>query len=306
VFICVHLWFLNPGAAMRSMTGFGQAAWQGQGQRISVEIRSVNQRFLDVRFNLPREYQAWEAELRKLVLAAVERGKIDVNVSRSGATARDVTVEVNEALAGALITSLRRLQRRLGLSGQIDVSLLLSRPELVRVSESRPDSGADLSRVRRLLVAALRRFNEAREREGRALKADMQARLRHLRRIERTLLKRTDALLPELSRRLNERMAALLGDVAVDQARLLQEAALLAERADVTEELVRLRSHLDRLQELMRQRGAAGKAADFLLQEIHREVNTIASKSADVEVTALTLEARGEIEKLREQAQNVE
>lgn len=291
---------------MRSMTGFGQAVWQGQGRRISVEIRGVNQRFLDVRFNLPREYQMWEADLRKLVLAAVERGKIDVTVSRSGASARELSVEVNAALAAALLRSLRRTQRRLGLGGEIDVSFLLSRPELIRVNELRPDAGADFLRVRRLLQTALRRFNQAREREGRALKADMQTRLHHLRRIERRLRKRTEVLVPELLRRLEERIRALLGDAVVDRTRLLQEAALLAERSDVTEELVRFRSHLDRFQGLMRQRGAAGKAADFLLQEIHREVNTIASKSADAAVTALTLEARGEIEKLREQAQNVE
>jgi uncharacterized protein (TIGR00255 family) len=143
-------------------------------------------------------------------------------------------------------------------------------------------------------------------REGKALQADMIKRARHLRQLESGLRRRTTVLVPELTRRLTERVTALLGDTAIDPSRLLQEVALLAERSDVTEELVRLASHLDRLDQLVAQRAAAGKAIDFLLQEIHREINTIASKSADIEVTNLTLEARAEVEKLREQTQNVE
>jgi uncharacterized protein (TIGR00255 family) len=291
---------------MRSMTGFGQAVWQAKGRRIVVEIRSVNQRFLDVRLNLPREYQSWESELRQLVMASVERGKVDINVSRSGTASGEINVEVNEALARATLTAWRDLQRRLKVPGEIDVTLLLNRPELVRVAETRPDASVDIGQVRRLLTAALRRFNAARVQEGKALRADMVKRARHLRQIEAALRRRTTALAPELTRRLGDRMAALLGEAGVDSTRLLQEAAILAERADVTEELVRLASHLDRLEALLAQRAAVGKAIDFLLQEIHREINTIASKSADIEVTNLTLEARAEVEKLREQTQNVE
>lgn len=292
---------------MRSMTGFGQASWQGSGRRLSVEVRSVNQRFLDVKLSLPRECQAWEAELRGLVSGVSERGKIDVTVFRAGSVADDVTVEVNEALARMVTDGWRALQRRLKLPGTIDVATLLSRGgDLVRVVERKSDANADLPRVRGLLVAALKEFNRARDREGKALAADMQGRLKSLRRLHAALRSRTAALVPELARRLQERVAALLGKHAVSEERLVQEVAILAERADVTEELVRLESHLGRLGELLRQRGSVGKAIDFLIQELHREVNTIASKSADLEVTNLTLEARAELEKLREQTQNVE
>lgn len=292
---------------MRSMTGFGQASWQGNGRRLSVEVRSVNQRFLDVKLSLPRECQAWEAELRDLVSGASERGKIDVTVSRAGSVADEVTVEVNETVARLVTDGWRALQRRLKLPGTIDVAALLSRGgDLVRVVERKADASADLPRVRTLLVAALKEFNRARDREGKVLAADMQTRLKNLRRLHATLQLRTAALVPELARRLQERVAALLGKHAVSEERLVQEVAILAERADVTEELVRLDSHLGRLRELLRQRGSVGKAIDFLIQEIHREVNTIASKSADLEVTNLTLEARAELEKLREQTQNVE
>lgn len=292
---------------MRSMTGFGQASWQGGGKRLSVEVRSVNQRFLDVKLSLPRECQAWEAELRELVSGVAERGKVDVTIFRAGSAGDDFSVEANEPLARAILAGWQGLQRRLKLAGAIDIGLLMGRGnDLVRVVERRADAGADLPQVKRLLAGALRDFNRAREREGKLLQADMQARLKRLRALHATLQKRAAALVPELARRLGERVAALLGKGTVSEERLVQEAALLAERCDVTEELVRLDSHLDRLGELLRQKGSVGKAIDFLIQEIHREVNTIASKSGDLAVTNLTLEAKGEIEKLREQVQNVE
>lgn len=292
---------------MRSMTGFGQASWQGEGKRLSVEVRSVNQRFLDVKLSLPRECQSWEPALKELVSGVAERGKVDVTVYRAGAGGDEHGVEVNAALAAELLAGWRGLQKRLKLPGTIDIGLLMSRgADLVRVSERRADAGADLPRVKKLVAAALRDFNAARDREGRLLQADMLARLKALRGLYAALRTRTTALVPELARRLTERVNQVLGKGTVSEERLVQEAAVLAERADVTEELVRLDAHLDRLGELLRQKGSVGKAIDFLIQEIHREVNTIASKSADLEVTTLTLTAKGEIEKLREQVQNVE
>lgn len=292
---------------MRSMTGFGQASWQGEGKRLSVEVRSVNQRFLDVKLSLPRECQAWEPELRELVSGVAERGKVDVTVFRGGSSGEEFTVEANLPLARALLASWQQLQKTLKLPGTVDIGLLMARGgDLVRVVERRADANADLPRVKKLLTAALKDFNRARDREGRLLQADMLGRLQRLRTIHAALKKRTTALVPELARRLADRVAQVLGKGTVSEERLVQEAALLAERCDVTEELVRLASHLDRLGELLRQKGSVGKAIDFLIQEIHREINTIASKSADLEVTNLTLEAKGEVEKLREQVANVE
>jgi uncharacterized protein (TIGR00255 family) len=292
---------------MRSMTGYGQASWQSDGKRLSVEVRSVNQRFLDVKLSLPRECQAWEAELRELVSGLAERGKVDVTIFRAGSAADDVSVEANESLARAVLAGWQGLQRKLKLPGAIDIGLLMARgTDLVRVVERRADTSADLPQVKRLLGVALKDYNRSRDREGKLLLADMQSRLKHLRAIYAALQKRTGALVPELAKRLADRVAQVLGKGTVNEERLVQEAALLAERCDVTEELVRLDSHLSRLGELLRQKGSVGKAIDFLIQEIHREVNTIASKSADLEVTNLTLEAKGEIEKLREQVQNVE
>lgn len=291
---------------MRSMTGFGQASWEGGGRRLSVEIRGVNQRFLDVRFSLPRNCQAWEQDLRREVQGRIGRGKVEITISRSGPGAAEYTVECNERLARELVDSFRRLCARVGLEERFDARVLLTRPEIMRVVERRDAGESDLPRVRQLLRRALRMFEAARRREGRALAADMRRRLRRLRALRAAMERRSRRLTAETAARLKERVGALLEGAAVSEERLLQEVALLAERADVTEELVRLASHLESFEALLREEGPVGKRLDFLLQEMHREVNTIASKTPALEITQLTLEARADIEKLREQVQNVE
>jgi uncharacterized protein (TIGR00255 family) len=291
---------------MRSMTGYGQASWQSKGRKISVEVRSVNQRFLEARFNLPREYVPWETELRQVLQAAVARGKVDVNVTRSGPLESTFAVEVNTPLARAYVRGWRELQAALQLAGQIDVTLLLARPDLVRVVERRSEPTGELRRVLHVLRQALRAFTRERAREGEALARDMRQRVARLRVLLRRIHARVAATTPELTERLRQRVETLAGGVPVTEERLAQESALLIARGDVTEELVRLESHLAAMHGLLRSNEPVGKRLDFLLQEVHREVNTVAAKSNDLSITNLTLEARGEIEKLREQAQNVE
>jgi uncharacterized protein (TIGR00255 family) len=297
---------VNDVTFMKSMTGFGQAAWQGEGCRITAEIRGVNQRFLEARLNLPREYMPWEGELRQLLQAVVARGKVDVNITRAGALTNDFAVEVNTPLARAYVDGWRQLQVALGLAGEVDLQFLLGRPDLVRVVERRGQPGNELQRVQGVLRRALRAFDREREREGRVLGRDMRQRVEHLRKLVRRVRIRVSAAAPETAKRLRERVQSLLEGGAVDEERLAQEVAFLLSRGDVTEELVRLESHLEALRALCRSRETVGKRIDFLLQEVHREVNTIASKSSDLQLTDLSLDARSEIEKLREQAQNVE
>jgi uncharacterized protein (TIGR00255 family) len=291
---------------MRSMTGYGQAHWQHAGRSVGVEVRAVNQRFLEVKLNMPREYFPWEAELRALVQEQVARGKVDISILRGGANGGQVTVEANLALAKEYVAAWRKLQHALHLPGDIDLGLVQSRTELVRVVERRGDARGEIDAVRRTLRRALQAFNRDREREGRTLTRDMIARTRRLRQLQAGIARRVEKLLPQLAARLRQRLATLLEGKGIEEERIAQEAALITERSDVTEELVRLQSHLAALTTLLRGREPAGKRLDFLLQEVHREFNTIASKSADLEVTNLTLEARSEIEKLREQVQNVE
>lgn len=291
---------------MRSMTGYGQAHWRRGGRSVSVEVRAVNQRFLEVKLNMPREYFAWEAELRTLVQEQVARGKVDVSIFRGGANGGQVAVEANIALAKEYVAAWRKLQQALHLPGDVDLGLLQGRSELVRLVERRGDAGAEIDAVRTTLRRALQTFNRDRAREGLALTRDMIARTRRLRQLQKGIARRVEHLLPQLAARLRQRLTTLLEGKDIKEERIAQEAALITERSDVTEELVRLQSHLAALADLLRGRESAGKKLDFLLQEVHREFNTIASKSADLEVTNLTLEARSEIEKLREQVQNIE
>jgi uncharacterized protein (TIGR00255 family) len=291
---------------MRSMTGYGAASHQRGGRSLTVEVRAVNQRFLEAKLNMPREYVPWEAELRGLVQAQVARGKVDVSINRGGSTGTELSVEVNEALATAYLGAWRKLQRALKSKGEIDVSALLARPDVLRIVERRPDPEAEIDTVRSTLRKALLAFNRDREREGKALSKDMLLRARRLRQLHAQISKRVEQIVPDLTQRLRQRVSVRLEGRDVNEERLLQEVALVAERSDVTEELVRLDSHLTAFTQLLQSSEPIGKRLDFLLQEIHREFNTIASKSADLEVTNGTIEARAEIEKLKEQTQNVE
>jgi uncharacterized protein (TIGR00255 family) len=255
---------------------------------------------------MPREYLTWENELRAVVQENVSRGKVDVAIGSGGNNAAQLAVEPNTDLARAYVEGWRHLQKALNLPGTIDISLLQGRSELVRIVERRGDPGEEITVVRRTLERALQAFNRDRDREGKALAKDMLGRVSHLKRLQKQTYKEAAALKARAATKLRQRVAALLEGREVKEERLYQEVAFLAERSDVTEELVRLASHLDQLEKLLRGKDPAGKRLDFLLQEVHREFNTIASKSADLDVTQRTLEARGEIEKLREQAQNVE
>jgi uncharacterized protein (TIGR00255 family) len=292
------------------MTGFGAGrarldSGAGPG-RVIVEVKSVNQRFLDLRLLLPKEYAPWEADLRKEVQAVVSRGRVEVNVSRSTARTDRPRVVADLALARAWVEEWRRLKKSLRLPGDVDLSFLQAAgADLFRAAEpeSRPD--AERPAVRRALGDALRQLEASRRREGLHLERDMSSRVGDLDRIGRGMTKRAEASLEATRRRVAERMRELLQG-NVDENRIVQEAAVQAERGDVTEEIVRFRSHLAGLRELFRHPDPIGKRIDFLLQEVQREVNTVASKSNDLELTRLAVEAKGEIEKIREQVQNVE
>lgn len=289
------------------MTGFGAGAADAPGVRLTVEIRGVNQRHLDVKVAAPREYAPWEAEIRDRVRLRVARGRVDVTVTRTPLAAqRRYRVAVREELALAYVEAARRLARRLALAGEVGVAEVLRLPELFEVSERGPDPRREVPALRRALRAALRAFDAERRREGRHLRRDMQRRVRALVRLAGRIRRRLPQIERAVRRRVEDRLARLGGGVGLDPARFAQELAALAERGDVTEELVRLAGHLEALDAALRGSGPIGKRVEFLLQEVLRELNTTGAKAADLATSALVLEAKGEVEKLREQIQNVE
>jgi uncharacterized protein (TIGR00255 family) len=290
---------------MKSMTGFGAAEGKIGPITLSAEVRSVNQRHLDVKIVGPREYGAWESDLRREVAAAISRGRVDVFVSRTPGTGARAVV-INKKAAAAYVSAWREVRREFDLEGDVSLALLLGRPEIFQSAGADIDPATEIEVVKRVLARALAAHGRERAREGAHLARDIGGRAKQLRTLVARLRTRSARLGPRLRRRLEDRLAALLGGRGIDPSRLAQEAAVLAERADVSEEIVRLASHLDALTGLVKESAPVGKRVEFLLQEINRELNTIGSKAGDLEVTNLVIDGKAAVEKIREQVQNVE
>lgn len=293
---------------IRSMTGYGQGAAEDEQWQVQVELRSLNNRFADVRVKLPGELIDLEAELRRLVLRHVRRGRVDLSVTVARPRTAAPDFEINEPLVQELTRAAERLAVG-GLAGALDVNSVLSLPGVVQ--QKPPASEADRP-LRALVLEAARRAVQAldaeRTREGEHLAADLRLRVARMREIAGELGRRAGEV-PALARRkLLERIGNLTEGTELDEGRLEQEAALLADRGDVTEELVRLDGHLEQLAELLGRPDGdpVGKRLEFLLQEVHRENNTVGSKSADLELSRWTIEMKAELEKVREQIQNLE
>ncbi len=290
---------------MKSMTGYGSSEGSSGQAGLFVEVRSVNQRFLDVKLSAPKEYGPWEAELRRRVGAVVSRGRVDVYIGRNGGVRRG-KVEINRDAAAAWVKAWKKLKREFGLAGELDLALLQGRSEVFQSGERKRPSAAELRELKRVLDEALADHAEQREREGAHLCRDMLRSLRALKSLTGKTSRRTAGHAARTRKRIETRVRELVGNGNIDNARLVQEAAVLADRADVNEELVRLASHLDALEDLLGSDRAAGKKIDFVLQEVNRELNTVASKADDLVVTNLMVDAKAEVERLREQVQNLE
>ena len=292
---------------IRSMTGFGRGARRVGKMRIVAELRSVNHRFLDVKLKLPSEAAALEPDLRQLVARRVGRGRVDltVNLQREVGCSK---LQVNHALLRRYIEAAHSIRKETGVSGHVSLETLLQLPGAVRLDHpSRGLSRAESIAIRRAVDDAIASLCRMREREGSALVRDLRRRLAAIRRRAATIRRRCDGAERRAAKRLRERIRKLAHGVDVDQARLAQEVAYLADRSDVAEELVRLEAHLDAMLQLADRRdGPAGKELDFLTQELHRETNTIHSKSGDLPVSRAAIEIKSEIERIREQVQNIE
>jgi uncharacterized protein (TIGR00255 family) len=286
------------------MTGFGRGVAESGGQRATVDVRAVNHRFLDVKLRGTPVAPAIEEAISGKIRASIERGAVAVSVHvarESGAAGMRIDTEIAERV----YRELAQLAARLALP-KPELALVLAQPGVV-VSEERGGADADDERpVLAALEAALVQLGAMRVTEGKALAAEMRARIEELTAARTAIAALAGAVPQQVSRRLQERLKRLLDDAEIDPARLAQEVALLADRADVTEELVRLASHLDQARALVDGDGAVGRRLDFLVQEIGRELNTIGSKSTVAEMSAAVVEAKAVLEKVREQVQNIE
>ena len=297
-----------------SMTGYAQAKSSVLGWDARVSVKSVNHRFLDLKLRLPDGFDLYELRLRQLVRERIHRGHVEVHVSVEPGAA--TPIQVNRDLVTNYLRAADELRLQTAVSAALDVVALLRLPGVIGgLAPAVPESEEEQERLGKSLENALRealnKLDEMRRAEGRHLVEDLRRRLTHI--SEQTEIVRglVVQLRPAFARRLETRLKDLLSGTTIDPARIAQEAAMLAERSDISEELDRLRSHLQQFNKLLDGAGELGKKLDFLLQEMHREANTMLSKTPGVESEALTitgigLEIKAEIEKLREQVQNIE
>ncbi len=290
---------------IRSMTGFGSGRAAAAGEEVAIEIRSVNHKFCDVKVRLPRELSALEGDIVRAVKARLARGGIEIAARRTGAAAT-MAPRVDAALAESYARAYAEVQARLGLPGQVTLADVVAADGVIRLDDREVDLAALRAATERATAQALEALVSMRAREGDALRRDLEARLETVGR----LVSRVETLAPlavEHHRaRLADRVAELTGGIPLDPGRLAQEVALLAERTDVAEEVTRLQSHLDQARRLLGSGEPAGRKLDFLVQEMNREANTIGSKSQHAEISVVVVELKAEIERMREQVQNVE
>jgi len=297
---------------MRSMTGYGQVRIERGGVRVSAEVRSVNQRFLEIKLNLPRGWGETEAELRKQVGAVVNRGRVEVAIRALSNPRAGGGLLVNERLARNYVKELRGLQKLLHLDGELGVEVLLQRPEIFQLSEAEPDIAAEVSLGRKALAQALKALDRERAREGNALAKDMTARLGRIAAAVRQIGHLAEQSRLAITTLFQKRVRDLVSNLGMEEMRLLdekrlyEEAASAAQRADISEELTRLSAHVEALSALFKRSEPIGKEIEFWLQEVGREVNTIGSKSQNVALSRLAVGIKGELEKMREQVQNLE
>ena len=292
---------------MRSMTGFGQAAGENDRYRIAVTLRSLNHRYLDLSLRLPEAHRDKEAGLRELLCEGVARGRVEARVEIEGIGAGDVRVTLDRAVVEGLHRAVSELAEAGLLEPGIGLREVAGLPQALRV-ESLPAAWreADQALLERLTRQALEELTEARTREGGRLAVSIQERLEGLGEVVGELGEKRQAVREGLHSRLRERLRELLGQMDLPEERLVQEAAVLAERSDVQEELDRIGAHLERFQEHLAEPGALGKKLDFLIQEIFRELNTLAAKCRDTEMIGRALDAKTLCDQMREQVQNVE
>ena len=289
-------------SSINSMTGYGRCVRERDGRSLTVELKSVNHRFLDVSLRMPRCFLFLEDEARKAIGRRLSRGHVDVFCTYRNQREDARGVQVDEGLIRAYLRATDALE---GLADDRSVMGVLSLPEVVQVVEAEEDQGALRALFLETLEGALDDVCAMRAAEGEALRADIAKRADALETVGRAIAARAPETLNAYRARLRANVEELLGG-QMDEARLVQEVAVMADRLAIDEELVRLQSHVSQLRALLADPAPAGRRLDFLAQEFNREVNTIASKSQDIEITRLAMDGKAEIEKLREQVQNVE
>ena len=289
-----------------SMTGYGSANGSVEGQEITVELKSVNNRYLDCSVRLPRNFLFAEDTVKQAVSAGVSRGKVDVFVSAQASQDSGTVVSVNEELARGYRDAVARIAETLGLESGLSAFSLARFPDVLTVERRELDKDKAAAALSEITAKAVEEFNAMREREGERLRRDMLGKLETIEGLVSVVEERSPQTVKEYRERLEARLRDILADRSLDEQRVITEAAIFADRTAVDEETVRLRSHIAQFRTMLEEGSPIGRKMDFLVQEFNRESNTIGSKCSDASLAKVVVDLKSEIEKIREQLQNVE
>ena len=291
---------------IKSMTGYGRSVETRNGREFTVEVRSVNNRYLDCAVRLPRLVAFGEDAVKQAVKNTISRGKVDVYVSVRSECGEQGTVTLNTALAEGYLAAMRQMAETFGLENDVKVSDLSRLPEVFTVDKPEVDEEALLADLMAVANEALAGYDAMRTTEGAALDHDLRSRRARTLELVGQVEKQSPKTVSDYRARLEAKLREVLANTAIDESRILTEAAIFADKVAVDEETVRLRSHLNQMNAMLDAGGAVGRKLDFLLQEMNREANTIGSKCTDVAVARIVVDIKAELEKIREQVQNVE
>jgi len=293
---------------VKSMTGYGIATVDLPIGKVSVEVRSLNHKYFDLSLKLPRGCFQWEARVRDLVKERIDRGRVDLTMKlqRSTTQMAQYQMEPDMALAQTYVQCLREMRDRLGVAGEVTVDHIAAVREILSFQEREDDVEVYWGKCRHAVIQSLEVLDDFRRREGAMLGDDVRVRVATIKALAQEIKRRAPQAVQESWEKLRERLRALLDGTELDEARFVQEVAVLADRADITEELTRLDSHLDQFAAQLEEEDAVGRKLDFIVQEMHREVNTIGAKVGDTAVTQMVVEIKSEVGKIREQIQNLE
>lgn len=291
---------------IKSMTGYGRAVEELHGRIITVEVKSVNHRYFDCTVKAARVYAFLEDAVKKAAQSCVSRGKLDVYISIDDSRSDDIEVVFNEHIFEAYYRAMREMAERYSLRDDISVASLGRYPEVFTIEKREADADELREDVVSVVQKALLEFGAMRAREGARMYDDISARCLEIGRMVNDIAVRAPQMVAEYRERITQRIREILDGVQPDEARLLTEAALFADRTAIDEELVRLKSHLAQMEDMLRDDAPVGRKLDFLVQELNRETNTIGSKANDLTITRTVVDMKAEIEKIREQVQNIE
>ena len=291
---------------IKSMTGYGRSVMTLGGREFTVELRSVNNRYLDCSVRLPRLVSFAEDAVKQAVKASVSRGKVDVFISLRSEGAEDARVELNTAALECYLKAMNQMVSEFGVRDDISVSTLSRMPEMFLVEKPEVDEQQLQKDLLQAVAAALEGYDAMRVREGQALDADLRSRGNTILELVAQVEQGNAQTVIDYRARLESKLREVLENTAIDESRILTEAAIFADKVAVDEETVRLRSHLQQMNAMLDAGGAMGRKLDFLIQEMNREANTIGSKCTDVKLARIVVEIKAELEKIREQTQNIE